>query len=271
MTSTYNGPTRHEILLQVMKYNKYHHTADHIVVSNANQDSDLTPMRQMVEDEKNASDSAKQLKESLKELQDLRRIQLKHGPLSSRSDWANVRAAGRKLVKAAETWIAKHDIKTAVAQAEGKYTIRPDFSKAVMKPVPPPLPIKEVKTNKLQRPMSPQPVPHFPNIDESLSKKVTRSILPVPPKLSPKNQRIQRSWCIPAIPPYKPKPRPSSPKQKANKPVVPVKSQEKRPQSAEEKERQRRFIIEQKEIEAHLQAKKLHSEVRKYGPGPLGE
>jgi hypothetical protein len=75
--------------------------------------------------------------------------------------------------------------------------------------------------------------------------------LPSSPKKEWKNQNPQPVSTI------HPPQRPTSPNHETKK-------LEKRPQSSEAKVRQRRFLIEQKEIMAHLQAKKLHDEVKDY-------
>jgi hypothetical protein len=179
MAATYEGPTRAEILLQTLKYNNYHHKVDNILVSNASKASDLTVLRRMVQDEANASESAKQINESLKELQHLRRVQLKKGPASSRGDWVNVRSARRRHVETDEKGIAVHDAKTAAAQAQGKQKSMDDLSKRVMKPTLPSSPKKEVRIHK-PPPSLPQPVPtiRYPG----LSKKVMKPNLPSSPK-----------------------------------------------------------------------------------------
>ena len=128
MTKHDDGPTRHELLLQVMKYNGAHHKIDHIMVSNASKSSDLVVMRQMVMNEKNASESVRQLKDSIKELQALQRHQLKKGPVSSRCDWEHILAAGKKLIDAAEKGIATCDAQ-AVAKHDARSKIKEDLSK----------------------------------------------------------------------------------------------------------------------------------------------
>jgi hypothetical protein len=291
MTSIYDGPTRHEILLQIMKYNKTHYKLDNIRVSNAYKSSDLIKIGQMVEDETNGSESAQQLKASIKELQQLRRDQLKKGPKSSRNDWVDVWSAGRKLVEAAERAIARPDANTAATQDQGRHKIKTDVSKAVMKPTLFSSPKREVKTPQL--PLSPQPFPttkavmkptlpsspkrevmaqnpqqHLspqpvPTIKADHSKRVMKPVLPSPPKKEIKPQKPQR----PLSPQYvsNDTPPPSGhalPIQSPKKPEAVVKN--KRPQNPEGKERQRQFIIRQKEMMAHFQAQKLHDEVTAY-------
>lgn len=98
------------------------------MVSNPSKSSDLTVIRQLAMNAKNASESARQLKESIKELQTLQRHQLNKGPVSSRYDWENVLAAGKKLVNTAENAIARCDAKVAVI-GDAKPKIKEDISK----------------------------------------------------------------------------------------------------------------------------------------------
>ena len=260
MTSIYDGPTRHEILLQIMNYNDAYCRLDNIRVSNAFKLSDGIAILQMVEDEINASESAQRLRASLKELQQLRREQLKRGPKSSRNDWVDVWSAGRKLVEAAERATARLDAKTAATQAQGRYQIKADISNAAMKPILPCSPKREVKAQNPQRHLSPQPVP---TIKADHSKRVTKPVLPSSPKKEARPQKPQQRLSPQPVSRNNPPPsRQALPIQSPKIPEAVVKG--KKPQSPEDKERYRQFIIGRKEMMAHFQARKLHDEVKAY-------
>ena len=150
--------------------------------------------------------------------------------------------------------MARCDAKAGAVEAHGRQKMKEDLSQRVLKPTSPHSPKLEPPTRKPYRPFSPATVsthkpPQQPSSprQEDLSKRV----------LTPRRE-------IPDQKPYPPSPQPASPKQGEKKlqPQATVKLQEKRPLSPEAKGRQRQFIIGQKEMMAHLQAKKLHDEVR---------
>lgn len=259
MTDKYDGPTRQELVYQVLKYNKTVHNTNQIEMFNILKERPA--VQQLQQYETNASESAHLLKKSIKELQDLRRHQLKKGRESSRNDWSWIKLAGKNIMEAAQEGIARHDTKAAGAAADAHGTLddKSDHLQRGMKPTPHhTAPRQQVPASKQYRPSSPQP--------QSKHKAAPRLTSPRREKLANKGTKpiLKRQ----AKKPYQPSPpqpahrvpaQPTSPDQN-----VLEKPQEKIMQSAEEKERQRQVTVGQKEVEAYLQAKNLHSEVRKY-------
>ena len=243
-----------------MKYNNHHHEGDHIKVSNASK-SDLAMLRKMITDEANTNETFQVLRKSLKELQNLRRVQLKKGPVSSRGDWVDIREAGRHLFEAADSGKERYDANAAAGQSHRIRRIKDGVAKVATKPK-----VRSPKTEvKLQKQRPPPTQPDH-------SKRALKPELPFSPKKEPKiKSDISKNVMRPVLPSlptkeaktHKP-PLPPSPNHEARAAEQGVKPQEKKPLSPEEKARHRKFIIEQKQMMAHYQAKKLHDEVKEY-------
>jgi hypothetical protein len=223
MTTPYEGPSRHEILSQIMRYNSKHHKIDSILISNVSK-TELAGVEQIEKKEKNASQAVGQLDVLIKELEELRRSQTgRSGPSSSRGwarrDRAQVVAALKKVVEHAEKERLKCDVRERQA-VQFQFPARDQFPGRVQIPA---------------RVQSPPPIQIHP-----------------PP----------HTQAGPSAPKAVGRPRPEVKQLQPQTAPKPAAQQPHTPQMPEAKEQQRKFIIEQHAIMAQIAANKLHDELK---------